>query len=98
MKKIFAYLIAALILSLLLCGCSGTMDDGNVASSPWPDMTHQVTPAPTAALSPLPDLNMDQNTADTGSGTENGMNTTAPDMSTTAPGLTGSPRPTDTDR
>ena len=32
MKRLFAYLIAALMLSLLLCGCGGTMDDGNVLS------------------------------------------------------------------
>ena len=73
MKRLFAYLIAALMLSLLLCGCGGTMDDGNVAASPWPDMTHQVTPAPTAALSPLPDLNMENNAGEPGGEAENGM-------------------------
>jgi hypothetical protein len=104
MKRLFAYLIAALMLSLLLCGCGGTMDDGNVAASPWPDMTHQVTPAPTAALSPLPDLNMENNAGEPGGEAENGMSTAAPDLSTSMPRTTGapasltSPDPTDVNR
>lgn len=100
MKRIFAYLTVAVILGLLLCGCGGKADQGNVGTSPWPEMTVPVTPVPTAALSPLPDPVLEKDTAGTGGS----MSTVAPDMSTSAPRMTSSPElssspnPTDTSR
>ena len=100
MKRLFAYLILAMIMGLLLCGCGRTTDQGNVGTSPWPEMTVPATPVPTAALSPLPDLNMEKGANGTGSA----ASTAAPDMNTSTPSMTsspeisGSPKPTDTSK
>ena len=104
MKRTFAYLIFALLMGLLLCGCGGTTEQGNVASSPWPEMTVPVTPVPTAAISPLPDLDMGNDTAGSGDGTGTGTGNAAPDMGAGTPRMTSSPEwntspsPTDTGR
>lgn len=84
MKRSFVYLILALALSFLLCGCGSMTEDGNVASSPWPDVTTPIIPSPSAnvSASPMPGMN---ETATPDVGSESPM----PNMSTSAP------RPTD---
>ena len=95
MKRSFAYLVLALILSLLLCACGDTMEHGNITASPWPDVTTPVLPTPTAMISPspIPDFNVGQENAepDTSIGTGNEENTEN-NM------VTNSPIPTDESR
>ena len=85
MKKPFVYLALVLALSLLLCGCGSTRDDGIVTASPWPEVTEPVLPMPSALVSatPMPDRISD-------SGADTPVGTAVPEMSS------ASPRPTDT--
>lgn len=97
MKRSFAYLVLALMLSLLLCGCADTMDHGNVTASPWPDVTAPAmpTPTPTAAISasPLPEIGTGNEPAVTEGGADTGVNGNG------ATGLaTSTPIPTDANR
>lgn len=54
MKRAFAYLVFAMILSLVLCGCGDTTEHGNVTASPWPEATTPIMPTPSAPVSPTP--------------------------------------------
>ena len=95
MKRSFVYLVLALMLSLLLSACGDMSDRGNVASSPWPDVTNPVLPVPTAQITATPNP-----TFEAGSGTGSGSGGSF--ESGTGSGMTGSvtssPRPTETDR
>ena len=85
MKKLFVYLALTLALSLLLCGCGSTPDSGNVAASPWPEVTEPVLPMPSAAVSPTPNADRIQN-----GGTDSPVGSAMPEISS------ASPRPADT--
>ena len=97
MKRSFAYLVLALLLSLLLCACGDTTGHGNVSASPWPDVTAPVMPTPTAdfSVSPIPDYGIENNM----NGNDTTMNN---DSETASNGMTGmstsSPVPTDNKR
>ena len=102
MKRSFAYLVLALLLSLLLCACGDTTGRGNVTASPWPEVTSPVVPTPAMptptadfSVSPVPDFGTGNGTTnnDTASSYENGTgNNSTTGMSTS------SPIPTDNDR
>ena len=68
MKRSFVYLILALALSLLLSACGDMSDRGNIAVSPWPDVTEPVMPIPSIPVSPSVTSGMDD---DMGTGTGN---------------------------
>ncbi len=80
MKRSFVYLILALALSVLLCGCGSMTDDGNVAASPWPDVTTPILPtqSPAPSATPVPGTN-GNSTPEIGNGTP------MPDMNSAAP-------------
>ena len=90
MKRSFAYLILALLLSLLLCACGDTAGRGNVTASPWPDLTvpPMPTPTPELSVSPMPDFSMNNDTtgSDTGADSANDADdNNATGMSTSSP-------------
>ena len=87
MKKAFVYAALILALSLLLCGCGSTRDDGIVTASPWPEVTEPILPTPSAMVSSTP---MPERIP--GSGTDIPAGTAMPDMSS------ASPRSTETGR
>ena len=95
MKRSFVYLVLALMLSLLLSACGDMSDRGNVASSPWPDVTNPVLPVPTTQVTATPNP-----TFEAGSGTSSGAGGNF--ESGAGSGMTGSatssPMPTETDR
>lgn len=97
MKRSFVYLILALALSLLLSACGDMSDRGNIAVSPWPDVTEPVMPIPSIPVSPSVTSGMDD---DMGTGTGNsfdrGLDSNA--GSAGAGAGTSSPKPTDTAR
>ena len=97
MKRSFAYLVLALLLSLLLCACGDTTGRGNVTASPWPDVTTPVLPTPTADLSvtPVPDFGTENEVIGNNAGTNNGAGT----VDNGAAGMsTSTPVPTDNNR
>lgn len=97
MKRSFVYLVLALVLSLLLSACGDMSDRGNIASSPWPDVTEPVMPIPSIPVSPsaMPDMDNDSDTG-TGNTFDSGMDRES--GSAGAGTASSSPRPTDTDR
>lgn len=102
MKRSFAYLVLALLLSLLLSACGDTTGRGNVTASPWPEVTTPIMPTPTAdfSLTPVPDAGMGNDMTDN----DTGMNNDTVTFGNTMPGnstnsMTAStPVPTDTGR
>ena len=102
MKRSFAYLVLALILSLLLSACGDTTGRGNVTASPWPDVTTPIMPTPTAdfSLTPVPDAGFENDMTDNGTGMNNDTGTsgnTMPENGTNSM-TTSTPVPTDTSR
>ena len=97
MKRLFVYLVLGLALSLLLSACGDMSDRGNVASSPWPDVTEPAMPIPTIPVSPSAMPDMDTN-PDTGAGSsfDPGVNHDSSNAGTDT--VPSSPKPTDTDR
>ena len=57
MKKSFVYLVIALMLALMLCGCGMNADDGVIGASPRPDNTKDPVSSIIPELSPtiIPD-------------------------------------------
>ena len=102
MKRSFAYLVLALLLSLLLSACGDTTGRGNVTASPWPEVTAPAMPTPTAdfSITPVPDAGMGNNMTDN----DTGMNNDTGTFENTVPGsgtngmTTSMPAPTDTSR
>ncbi len=97
MKRSFVYLVLALALSLLLSACADMSDRGNIASSPWPDVTEPVMPIPSIPVSPsaMPDMDNDPDT-ETGNSSDTGMDRDS--GSAGAGAVSSSPRPADTGR
>ena len=97
MKRSFVYLVLALMLSLLLSACGDMSDRGNVASSPWPDVTNPVLPVPTTQVTATPNP-----TFEAGSSTGTGAGGSFESGTGAGSGMTGSaassPKPTETDR
>ena len=97
MKRSFAYLVLALLLSVVLSACGGTMESGNVTASPWPEAT--VPPMPTAtpivSAAPSPDFSINNNT--TGNDAETGNNTGSGDNGLSGM-TTSTPMPADDNR
>ncbi len=73
MKRSFAYLLIALVLCLMLAGCSDRMDGGMVTSSPAAVSATPVIPSMDVNLTPEPDHTSGRE--QTGTGTDNGMGT-----------------------
>ena len=102
MKRPFAYLVLALLLSLLLSACGDTTGRGNVTASPWPEVTTPVMPTPTADFSimPVPDAGTGNDVTENNAGMNNDTGT----FGNTVPGngtnsmTTSTPVPTDTSR
>lgn len=102
MKRSFAYLVLALLLSLLLSACGDTTGRGNVTASPWPEVTTPIMPTPTAdfSLTPVPDAGMgsDMSGNDTGLNNDTGtFGSSMPDNGTNNM-ATSTPVPTDASR
>ena len=97
MKRSFAYLVLALLLSLLLCACGDTTGRGNVTASPWPDVTVPVMPTPTAdfSVSPIPNSGTENNKTGNDTAINNGNESANNGMTGTS---TSSPVPTDNNR
>ncbi|MBQ9687050.1 MAG: hypothetical protein IJV41_10990, partial [Oscillospiraceae bacterium] len=87
MTRSFAYLMAAAVASLALCGCSNMTGNGNVAASPAPAIESPVIPSPDLDMdvSPMPD---DRTATDRDGG--NGM--TGDNSNTLTDGVTDSNR------
>ena len=97
MKRSFVYLVLALALSLLLSACGDMSDHGNIASSPWPDVTEPVMPIPSIPVSPsaVPDMDNGSDN-ETGNSFDPGMDRDSGSAGTNT--ASSSPRPADTDR
>ena len=97
MKRLFVYLVLGLALSLLLCACGDMSERGNVASSPWPDVTEPAMPIPSIPVTPsaMPDMDTDPDSG-AGSSFDTGVNRDSSSAGTEP--VPGSPKPTDTDR
>lgn len=102
MKRSFAYLVLALLMSLLLCACGDMTGRGNVTASPWPDVTSPVMPTPVMptptadfGVSPVPDLGSENGMTDNDTAISNDNRTV---NNGTAGMSTSSPIPTDENR
>lgn len=103
MKRFFAYLVLALLMSVLLCACGDTTGRGNVTASPWPDVTAPVMPTPSAfpSATPTPDFTIqnDMPGMNNGTGADNGTGMDNGTIGSSTPGMnTSTPVPTDTDQ
>ncbi len=97
MKRAFAYLVFAVILSLVLCACGDTMEHGNITASPWPDVTTPIMPTPSAIISatPMPDFSAGQGIDEPGFSPDVGTGMTENTDTATS---TNTPAPTDESR
>lgn len=97
MKRSFAYLVLALMLSVLLCACGDTLEHGSVTSSPWPDVTTPIMPTPTAdfSVSPIPDFGIGNEMTENDNTVNNDAGTTGNDTTGMS---TSTPIPTDNSR
>lgn len=90
MKKYFSYLIAALMISVMLCGCGSMMNNTAGTASPAPTVVPAVPSAsPNIGSSTVPNQNNS-----TGSGSDNGIMNGISGMSEPSPNVTTSPAPT----
>ena len=57
MKKSYVYLVIALMLAVMLCGCGMNADDGVVGTTPRPENTHNAVSSMIPEVSPtiIPD-------------------------------------------
>lgn len=102
MKRSFAYLVLALLMSLLLCACGDTTGHGNVTASPWPDVTAPVMPTPSAdfSVSPIPDSDMGNDMAGNNMNSNDSAinNNSGTGNNSTSSMSTNTPVPTDDNR
>lgn len=94
MKKYFSYLIAALMISVMLCGCGSMMNNTAGTASPAPTVVPAVpSVSPNIGSSTVPNQNNSTGSS-TGSGSDNGIMNGISGMSEPSPNVTTSPAPT----
>ena len=77
MKKIFAYLIVALMLASMLCACGVDSGDGVVGASPRPTEDMDIIPSMRPDVSPtiIPDAKTTADVGTSGRDTDSGVDT-----------------------